>query len=242
LPPEERQEIFAMTTHSLSTIPSFGGRIRPPHSGRTQAIIVALIAVLAMALLPTSTPGGAIATTAASTVASAAPSNPATDVIPVGRSQRRTSAARDIEALTNVVARKYRVSHDATRELVDAAYREGARYGLDPILIIAVMAVESRFNPIAASDGGAVGLMQVIPRYHSDKLDPATGETMLDPHTNIKVGAGVLKEYIRRGGSPTAGLQLYNGASGDASNAYANRVLSEMQSLQHAVRRPGNGA
>ena len=231
-----------MTTHSLSTIPNFGGRIRPPHSGRTQAIIVALVAALAMALVPTSTPGGAVATTVASAVTGATHADPAADAIPAGKAPRRTSAAKDIETLTNVVARKYRVSHDATRELVGAAYREGARYGLDPILIIAVMAIESRFNPIAASDGGAVGLMQVIPRYHADKLDPANGETMLDPHTNIKVGAGVLKEYIRRGGSPTAGLQLYNGASGDASNAYANRVLSEMQSLRYALRRAGSGA
>src|ERR1700690_3948857 len=135
----------------------------------------------------------------------------------------------DMDAVAGVVARKYRISQEATRELVGTAYREGGRNGLDPMLIIAVMAVESRFNPIAQSDGGAMGLMQVIPRFHADKFDASRGESVLDPHTNIKLGARVLKEYIRRGGTEVAGLQLYNGSTADASNAYANRVLGERQ-------------
>jgi soluble lytic murein transglycosylase-like protein len=143
----------------------------------------------------------------------------------------------NVDALVAMLARKYRVSQDATRELVDAAYREGGRNGVDPLLIIAVIGVESRFNPIAQSDGGAMGLMQVIPRYHEDKFDAANGESVLDPRTNIYVGARVLKEYIRRGGTETVGLQLYNGAIDDESNAYARKVLGEKQLLQSAIRR-----
>jgi len=145
------------------------------------------------------------------------------------------AAEADIEAVAGAVARRYRISQDATRELVGAAYGEGRRIGLDPLLIIAVMAVESRFNPIAQSDGGAIGLMQVIPRYH--QLDTGGGESVLDPRTNIGLGARVLKEYIRRGGTEVAGLQLYNGAAGDASSGYANKVLGERQRLQEALRR-----
>ena len=59
---------------------------------------------------------------------------------------------------------------------------------------------------------------------------------MLDPRTNIELGARVLKDYIRRGGTDAAGLQLYNGASSDASNLYANKVLGERQRLREAVR------
>jgi soluble lytic murein transglycosylase-like protein len=77
----------------------------------------------------------------------------------------------------------------------------------------------------------------VIPRYHTDKFDAARGESMLDPSRNIQLGARVLKEYIRRGGTDVAGLQLYNGASADASNVYANKVLGERQRLQESVRR-----
>jgi soluble lytic murein transglycosylase-like protein len=118
---------------------------------------------------------------------------------------------------------------------VSAAYREGSGIGVDPLLIIAVMAIESRFNPIAQSASGAIGLMQVIPRYHADKV--VHGASMLDPQANIRLGARVLKDYIRRGGTDAAGLQLYNGASDDASNAYANRVLGERQRLRETARR-----
>ena len=149
---------------------------------------------------------------------------------------------RDIEAVAAVVAKRYRVSGEATRQLVGAAFHEGTRIGVDPLLIIAVIAVESRFNPIAQSDGGAMGLMQVIPRYHADKFDAADGHSVLDPPTNIELGARVLKEYIRRGGTEVAGLQLYNGASDDPSNAYANRVLGEKQRLRDAVRRARDAA
>jgi len=143
----------------------------------------------------------------------------------------------EIEAVANAVARKYRVSHEATREHVGTAYREGKAIGVDPLLIIAVMAVESRFNPIAQSDRGAIGLMQVIPRFHTDKFNAARGESVLDPRINIQLGARVLKEYIRRGGTDVAGLQLYNGASADASNVYANKVLGEKQRIREAIRR-----
>jgi soluble lytic murein transglycosylase-like protein len=143
----------------------------------------------------------------------------------------------NIAALAGVIAKRYRISEEATRELVGTAYAEGARMGIDPLLIVAVMAVESRFNPIAQSEGGAMGLMQVIPRFHADKFDAANRASVLDPHTNIQVGARILKEYIGRGGTEAAGLQLYNGSLSDASNAYSNRVLVEKQWLQDVVRR-----
>jgi soluble lytic murein transglycosylase-like protein len=233
-----------VTTHPLSAVPNFGGRVRPPHAGRSHAILIALLALLALALIPVSAPSRAVATATVPSLNDSARPGPALDAVRTSLAPHRAGAtnSRDIEALTTAVARKYRISQDATRELVSAAYREGARDGLDPLLILAVMAVESRFNPIAASDGGAVGLMQVIPRYHADKFDASIGESALDPHTNISIGARALKEYIRRGGSPIAGLQLYNGAPGDASSAYAYRVLAEMRSLQDALRRTGNPA
>ena len=166
--------------------------------------------------------------------ASDLPQNPPDE----GRRQRLAALVdSEIEAVANAVARKYRISQDATREFVGTAYREGKGLGVDPLLIIAVMAVESRFNPVAQSDGGAMGLMQVIPRYHTDKFNAARGESVLDPRINIQLGTRVLKEYIRRGGTDVAGLQLYNGASADAGNVYANKVLGERQRLRDAVRR-----
>jgi len=164
-----------------------------------------------------------------------APSAPPLELLEAAPARETaTPHARDIEIVTGSVARRFRVSSEATRRLVAAAYEAGARSGLDPLLILAVIAVESRFNPIAQSDGGAVGLMQVIPHYHADKFD--TADSVLDPETNIRLGARVLKDYIKRGGTEVAGLQLYNGALADEDNSYANRVLAEKQRLQDALR------
>ena len=146
-------------------------------------------------------------------------------------------------ALANYVSRKYRIAPDVTEQFVGAAYDAGRRVGLDPLLILAVMAVESRFNPVAESLMGAKGLMQVIPKHHLDKLLEHGGEeAVLDPMINIALGARILKEYVRRTGSLEAGLQFYNGALADPSSQYAQKVLAEKERLQQALRqfgRPG---
>ena len=142
-----------------------------------------------------------------------------------------------IDTLTGILSKRYRVSHEATRGLVVTAYREASRNGLDPLLVLAVIAVESRFNPIAQSHMGAVGLMQIIPKYHTDKFDVAGGQSVLDPVVNIQVGTRVLSEYIGRTGNQAAGLQLYNGALDDANAGYSDKVLAEKEWLQQAVRR-----
>jgi soluble lytic murein transglycosylase-like protein len=154
------------------------------------------------------------------------------------RPAHAAGAREPIETLAGLVARKYRVSPKVARELIGTAYREGARFGVDPLLLIAVIAVESRFNPIAQSDAGAVGLMQVIPGFHREKLDAAVTDPVLDPHANIRLGARVLRDYIARAGGETAGLQMYNGAGDDPTNAYANKVFAERARLQQAVAKP----
>jgi len=106
------------------------------------------------------------------------------------------------------------------------------------MLLVAVMAIESGFNPIAESPMGAQGLMQVIPRFHQDKLEAvSSSNSLLDPIVNIQVGALVLKEYIRNTGSLEAGLQKYAGAVSDDENQYAIKVLAEKQRIEYATRR-----
>lgn len=142
------------------------------------------------------------------------------------------------QAIVSYLSRRYRIAPDATERLVGAAYDAGQQVGLDPLLILAVMAIESRFNPIAESWVGAKGLMQVVPKHHQDKLLEHGGEeAVLDPMTNIFLGARILKEYIRRTGSLEAGLQFYNGALADPSSQYAQKVMAEKERLEQAVRR-----
>lgn len=151
-------------------------------------------------------------------------------------SQRATQNRRQ-HALATYLARRYRVSVAATRDLVGASFRAAELTNLDPLLILAVMAVESSFNPIAESAYGAKGLMQVVPRHHVERLAFHGGaETVLDPQTNIRVGAEILSDYILRAGSLEAGLQLYNGAAQDSDSQYAQKVLAEKRLLSQALK------
>ena len=144
----------------------------------------------------------------------------------------------EYRTLAAYLSRRYRVAQDATEQLVGAAHQAGSRTGVDPLLILAVIAVESRFNPIAESVMGAKGLMQVIPRYHQDKLDALGGEdSVFDPMTNILVGARILKDAVRRGGGLMPGLQLYNGAFSDDTQQYAQKVMAEKQRMQQMLKR-----
>jgi soluble lytic murein transglycosylase-like protein len=141
-------------------------------------------------------------------------------------------------ALARYLARRYRVSQDVTFDLVSRAHEVGGQLGLDPLLIIAVISVESRFNPIAESVAGAKGLMQIIPRYHGEKLEEFGGEqAIFDPATNIQIGAQILKEYIRHTGNVGIALQKYAGALGDSDDQYTRKVLYEKEGLQRVLSR-----
>lgn len=141
--------------------------------------------------------------------------------------------------LSEFVAKRYRVSQDVSFDLVSLAHQEGNRFQLDPLLIIAVIAIESRFNPIAESGAGAKGLMQIIPKYHTDKLEEFGGEqAVFDPATNIQVGSRILREYIRRTGNIGIALQMYAGALGDTEDQYTTKVLNERRRLQQVLSSP----
>jgi len=141
-------------------------------------------------------------------------------------------------AVTDHLARRFRIAADALDGLVSEAYVAGSAMGVDPLLILAVMAIESRFNPFAESEFGAKGLMQVVPRFHLDKLAAHGGEeTVLDPRINIHVGAQILREYVRRAGSLEEGLQLYAGAGDDPAQAYAQKVIAEKRRMADVVAR-----
>ena len=208
--------------------------------GRTRAILLALVATLCVAWLLSSATSlqrfVAVPAIAAASSDRAAEASGEDAIVPVA-AKVAPQAHPEIEALAGVIAKRYRIAPEATRALVETAYGEGQRVGLDPLLIMAVIAVESRFNPIAQSNMGAQGLMQVIPAYHKEHMDAAGVDSVLDPHDNIRLGTRILKEYIRSGGTEVAGLQRYNGSADDATTAYAAKVLGEKQRLQQAVLR-----
>ena len=145
---------------------------------------------------------------------------------------------REQRALAAFIARRYRVAEEASRLFVHSAYRAGDELAVDPLLILAIMAIESGFNPVAQSSMGAMGLMQVIPRFHPEKLEDHGGDTaLLDPAVNIRVGTQVLHEYLRRYGDMQPALQKYAGAFDEPNAHYTNKVLAEKALLKRVQAR-----
>jgi hypothetical protein len=136
--------------------------------------------------------------------------------------------------VTSWLSKRYRVAGDATDMLVSAAYDTAKNIRLDPLLILAVMAIESGFNPFAESPVGAQGLMQVMSKIHSEKFVEVGGmKAALNPIANIRVGSLILKEYVTRGGSIEAGLKMYVGAAAfEDDSGYGYKVLAEYRRLK----------
>ena len=141
---------------------------------------------------------------------------------------------RQQAAVAQYLTRHYRVAPEPIARLVQEAWAVGQRAHLEPTLILAVMAVESGFNPFAQSSVGAQGLMQVMTRVHDDKYEAFGGNrAAFDPVTNLRVGVQVLKDAVQRSGSVEGGLRLYVGAGNlDDDSGYTARVLAEQEQLK----------
>ncbi|MDI1275796.1 lytic transglycosylase domain-containing protein [Polaromonas sp.] len=156
--------------------------------------------------------------------------------------ERATAAnPRDLPKQQAAVAfwlsRKYGVAPEPLSVLVAEAFEIGQKAKLDPTLILAIMAIESGFNPFAQSPVGAQGLMQVMTKIHHDKYENFGGKlAAFDPVTNLRVGVKVLQECIARAGSVEAGLKFYVGAANlESDGGYAGKVMAEHARLLAVV-------
>ena len=136
--------------------------------------------------------------------------------------------------VTTWLSKRYRVANDAANMLVSTAYVTARDIKIDPLLILAVMAIESGLNPFAESPVGAQGLMQVMSKIHHAKFETMGGtKAALNPAANIRVGAEILKEYVSRGGSVEAGLKTYVGAAAfENDSGYGSKVMAEYKRLK----------
>ncbi|GAB4399153.1 MAG: hypothetical protein OHK0048_12040 [Rhodoferax sp.] len=136
------------------------------------------------------------------------------------------------------LSKRYDVAPEPVSALVAEAFEIGPKIKLEPTLILAVMAIESRFNPFAQSTMGAQGLMQVITHVHSDKYEPFGGRfAAFDPLANLRVGVKVLQDCIRLAGSLEGGLRYYVGASvGGDDGGYVAKVMAEFDRLSRVAQ------
>ena len=140
-------------------------------------------------------------------------------------------------SVTRWLSRKYRVGPEPLAAMVTEAWALANKTQLSPTLILAIMAIESRFNPFTAGSQGAVGLMQIEVNAHADTLAQHGGHfAAFDALTNVRIGVRHLQGLLQQTNSLEDALALYGAASGQSSDSqYAERVLAEQQQLDAQI-------
>jgi soluble lytic murein transglycosylase-like protein len=146
--------------------------------------------------------------------------------------------------VTRWLSRKYRVSSEPLGAVVSEAWAIGERSQLPPSLILAIMAVESRFNPFASGSQGNVGLMQIERKAHVDELSRFGGQlSAFDPLTNLRIGVRHLQALIQQTATLEEALRLYGMSSGQTTEQlYVERVLAEQKLLEKLTERQNTAA
>jgi soluble lytic murein transglycosylase-like protein len=135
------------------------------------------------------------------------------------------------------ISSHYRRALDFSRELVHHAYQVAREAQIDPLLVLAIISVESRFNPLAESPAGAQGLMQVLTRVHFAKFQPFGGvQAAFDPVANLRVGTAILKHYLQAHDTVPLALKAYVGAAQvDHDFGYGAKVMAAREELARIV-------
>jgi len=151
---------------------------------------------------------------------------------PEAQDARLMASLPDQQKVANFMANKYRLDPNAINQYVSHAIVVAKEVDLDPVLLVAVMSIESNFNPNIQSNMGAQGLMQVLTRVHADKFVPYGGTAAaFKPEANIRVGAYILKYFIAQAGSLQGGLRYYVGGAAFGDGGYAGKVMREREQL-----------
>ena len=153
----------------------------------------------------------------------------------------QTDLEKDFEKtrVAKWISRKYKVSNDAVREIVEISFSAGDNFEVDPYVIIAVIAIESSFNPLAESSAGALGLMQVMPLIHRKKFEKYGGfDKSLDVKVNVYVGTEILKNFYLRYGNYQRALLAYVGVSQNSNSRYPKKVLRLRDRLKKLTKTP----
>jgi hypothetical protein len=135
-----------------------------------------------------------------------------------------------------------------------AILEEAGRAAIDPLLVLAVIEVESGFDAHAVSDAGAIGLMQLLDPTMREEVE-RSGLASADPHdpvANVRAGVRYLSRLVSAFRDVELGLLAYNagpnrirrhlrgGAVPARLLAYPRAVARELQRLG-ASAGPGSG-
>ncbi len=135
---------------------------------------------------------------------------------------------RDIQQ----VIQRWVSNQKEAESIARSVYVYSIRFDLSPELLLALIAVESRFDHFAVSNVGARGLMQVMPFWKKELGQP--NDNLFEIETNIRYGSFILKHYIKRYKTERRALAAYNGSLG--RDKYPNKVFAQMRKFKAIVK------
>lgn len=142
------------------------------------------------------------------------------------------------KALAHYIQHQFKISENKASAIVSEAFNNGVKQGLQPELILAIIAVESNFKEKAISPKGARGLMQVMASAHPKKIKSIGGKRALyDAKKNISVGSRILAQYKDLSkGNIRRTLLRYNGSLGNNRSRYPDKVFRIYKQMKHTAR------
>ncbi|MFZ3040075.1 MAG: transglycosylase SLT domain-containing protein [Polynucleobacter sp.] len=158
---------------------------------------------------------------------------PTSKIDPQALDSKLMVSIQNQRAVADFFEKKYKLDRAKIEEYVSNTVLIAKEVNIDPVLLLAVISVESNFNPLIKSHAGAEGLMQVMTAIHKDKYALYGGATdAVKPEVNIRVGAYILKYLIATSGSLRNGLKYYVGAANaENDGGYADKVMAERNRL-----------
>lgn len=158
---------------------------------------------------------------------------PSSKIDPQALDTNLMGSIQNQRAVADFFEKKYSLDRAKIEEYVSNTILIAKEVNIDPVLLLAVISVESNFNPNTKSHAGAEGLMQVMTSVHKDKYALFGGTSQaVKPEVNIRVGAYILKYLIATAGSLRNGLKYYVGAANaEDDGGYADKVMAERNRL-----------
>ena len=145
--------------------------------------------------------------------------------------KEKAKTYKEIAALASTVSSVYGVPSREAKEYVTLIHENTLNKRASKLLVLAVVGVESKFRNQSISKAGAIGLMQVMPKYHG-----VQASSLKNPKVNVAVGTRVLNEKLRKSkGNICNALQMYNGSLDDSTRMYSKLVALEFNKLARKV-------
>ena len=168
-----------------------------------------------------------------------APLEPRARTVSSGEAEVVAAVAADLRELGRRKGQEKRLDEASIALLAPLIVGEAEGQGIPPALVVAIIQLESEYNPVARSSAGATGLMQVMPSWPG-VLRHRFGSDLTDPATNVRYGTWILRDALDDSGGDThRALLRYNGCRTGSHTptcfSYPDRIRALVESVAKAT-------